>query len=143
MIKEQHYEDMKSNGYTVLESVFTPAEMARIDELIAKHQERHNAKLLANGGGDGSISRANEITFTDHIAEDDPEIMAFAKRPEFVAVTTAFLGPDTDLYWNQSVYKAAGGTKQFPWHQDDGYMAVDPAPYLTIWLAIGDVTEEN
>ena len=48
-----------------------------------------------------------------------------------------------DLYWNQSVFKQPEGTKQFPWHQDDGYTAVTPSPYLTLWLALNDATPEN
>jgi phytanoyl-CoA hydroxylase len=132
---------MKSQGFTILDAVFTPEDMGHLDRPIPKHQALHNARLEA--GGDGGISRANEITFTDHLAEEDPEIMSFVKRPELVDIVSALLGPDNDLYWNQSVYKAAGGTKEFPWHQDDGYTAVDPSPYLTIWLAVNDVTVEN
>lgn len=134
--------EMDSNGFTVLESLFTPTEMGFLDQLILVHQKRHADTLLAQGGT-SAISRANEITFTDHLAEADPAIMDFVKRPEFVDLTTAFLGPDVDLYWNQAVYKSGGGTKQFPWHQDDGYAAVNPSPYLTIWLAVNDVTVEN
>lgn len=116
--------------------------MAELATLIEEHQRRHTEALLAKGGAE-SISRANEITFTDHLAEGDPGIMAFVKRPEFVQITTDLIGPDVSLYWNQSVYKAPGGTKEFPWHQDDGYMPVTPAPYLTLWLAITDATVEN
>ncbi len=133
---------MESNGYTVVEALFTSSEMADLDGLIETHQRRHTQRLLAQGGASG-ISRADEITFTDHLAEGDPALMEFVKRQEFVDITTALLGPDTDLYWNQSVYKAGRGTKEFPWHQDDGYTAVYPSPYLTIWLAINDVTIEN
>jgi len=142
LIKERHRGEMESQGFTVVESVFTEWEMADLAKLIEEHQRRHVERLAAKGGTSG-ISRAEEITFTDHLAENDPGIMEFVKRPEFVDLTTTFLGPDTDLYWNQSVYKAGKGTKEFPWHQDDGYTAVDPSPYLTLWLAINDVTIEN
>lgn len=48
-----------------------------------------------------------------------------------------------DLYWNQSVFKQPEGKREFPWHQDDGYTAVTPSPYLTLWLALNDATTEN
>ena len=35
------------------------------------------------------------------------------------------------------------GEKEFPWHQDDGYTPVAPSPYLTLWLALNDATEDN
>jgi ectoine hydroxylase-related dioxygenase (phytanoyl-CoA dioxygenase family) len=50
---------------------------------------------------------------------------------------------DTDLYWNQAVFKMPEGEQQFPWHQDDGYTPVIPSPYLTLWLALNDATVEN
>ena len=143
LIEQHHLKELNDCGYTVLENLFTVSEMAELAEFIEAHQRRHQEALLAQGGTDGGISRASEITFTDHLAENDPEIMKFVCRPEFVGISSTLLGPDTDLYWNQSVYKAGRGTKEFPWHQDDGYMEVTPSPYLTIWLAINDVTIEN
>jgi ectoine hydroxylase-related dioxygenase (phytanoyl-CoA dioxygenase family) len=116
--------------------------MDDLAEKIEAHQRRHEAAIAAKGGTEG-ISRAEEITFTSHLAEQDDAIRAFCTRPEFVAITTALLGPDTDLYWNQSVFKQPEGKKEFPWHQDDGYTPVEPSPYLTLWLALNDATPEN
>lgn len=143
LIQEPQRRELQEIGYTVLHNLFSEAEMAELANLIEAHQRRHVDNLKAMGGTDGGISRAEEITFTDHLAENDVNIMNFVQRQEFVEITTALLGPDTDLYWNQSVYKAGHGTKQFPWHQDDGYVNVDPSPYLTIWLAVNDVTVDN
>ena len=136
--KRQYQED----GYFLLENVFAPAEMDRVAALIEEYQRRHEEALAARGGTEG-ISRAGEITFTDHLAEHDAEIAAFVKRPEFVAIATQLVGPDVDLYWNQSVFKQPEGKREFPWHQDDGYTPVTPSPYLTLWLALNDATPEN
>jgi len=130
------------DGYFLLENVFATAEVERLATLIEGFQKRHEAALTAKGGADG-ISQAGEITFTDHLAENDPEIRAFVTRPEFVAIATQLLGPDLDLYWNQSVFKQPEGHREFPWHQDDGYTPVTPSPYLTLWLALNDATPEN
>ena len=130
------------DGYFVLKNVFTQAEMAALATLIEDYQRRHEEHLRAQGGTEG-ISRAGEIAFTTHLAEQDAAIRAFVLRPEFVAIATHLLGPDIDLYWNQSVFKGPDGAKQFPWHQDDGYTAVEPSPYLTLWLAVNDATTEN
>jgi ectoine hydroxylase-related dioxygenase (phytanoyl-CoA dioxygenase family) len=130
------------DGYFLLEEVFTPAEMERLAAVIEGYQKRHEERLAAGGGTEG-ITRLGEITFTDHLAENDPELRAFVTRPEFVAIATQLLGPDVDLYWNQSVFKQPEGKKEFPWHQDDGYTPVTPSPYLTLWLALNDATPEN
>ena len=141
-ITARHHELMESQGFCILDNVFTIEEMNDLSVLIETYQKRHEAALAEKGGSEG-ISRANEITFTAYLAENDPEIMKFCKRPEFVQITTTFLGKDVDLYWNQSVFKMPEGKKEFPWHQDDGYTPVDPSPYLTLWLALNDATPEN
>jgi ectoine hydroxylase-related dioxygenase (phytanoyl-CoA dioxygenase family) len=132
---------MRDNGFVVFENVFTREEMADLASVLETFEARMNAELIEHG--DSGISRANEITFTDHIAERDEKVREFVSRPEFVALTTEFLGPDTDLYWNQTVFKHPEGEREFPWHQDDAYTPVVPAPYLTLWLAISDATPEN
>jgi ectoine hydroxylase-related dioxygenase (phytanoyl-CoA dioxygenase family) len=133
---------LDEDGYFILENVFTAEEMDELAGRIEAHQRRHEEAIAAKGGTQG-ISRANEITFTSHLAQNDEAIRAFVLRPEFVAITTEILGPDVDLYWNQSVFKSPEGQKQFPWHQDDGYTPVTPSPYLTLWLALNDATPEN
>lgn len=141
-ITNEQRKRLGDDGYFVLENVFRQVEMDALAGHIEAYQRRHEERLRASGGTQG-ISRADEITFTTHLAEQDEAVRAFVTRPEFIAITTQILGPDIDLYWNQSVFKQPEGTKEFPWHQDDGYTAVDPSPYLTLWLALNDATPEN
>jgi ectoine hydroxylase-related dioxygenase (phytanoyl-CoA dioxygenase family) len=124
---------MASRGYTIFESAFSIAEMKELDENLAAFE----AGLQREG------LDTREVVFTQKIAERDENIRAFALREEFVALSTAFLGPNTDLYYNQKVYKNPSGTKSFGWHQDDAYGPVEPSPYLTLWIAITDATPEN
>lgn len=129
-------------GFVVLEDVFDAPTMEALDQALEAHFRKHEEALRAEG--DSGISRAGEIAFTAYIAEEDETVRAFVKRPEFVELSTRLLGTgDTDLYWNQTVYKHPEGDKEFPWHQDDAYTPVRPAPYLTLWLAISDATPEN
>ena len=141
-VTAEHHRLMNTQGFCVLDNVFTREEMERLAAAIERYQLRHQAAIAERGGTEG-ISRADEITFTSHIAEQDAEIMRFCRRGELIAITTAFLGNDVDLYWNQSVYKMPEGATEFPWHQDDGYTPVTPSPYLTLWLALNDATAEN
>ena len=39
--------------------------------------------------------------------------------------------------------KAGDPDTAFAWHQDSGYVHEDHEPYLTCWIALDDVTEEN
>ncbi|MBV9850144.1 MAG: phytanoyl-CoA dioxygenase family protein, partial [Armatimonadetes bacterium] len=112
-ITDDQKRQFQENGYFVLENVFTRDEMDRLAARIEAFQKRHQEELAAKGGTEG-ISRANEITFTAFLAENDPEIRAFVTRPEFAAISTQLLGPDVDLYWNQSVFKMPEGEREFP-----------------------------
>lgn len=142
VIKAEQREQLDEHGYCVLEDVFTRAEMDALAEWIEALRARHEEEIRKQGGTQG-ISRAGEIQFTAFLAEQDPRIADFCRRPEMVAIATQLLGPDVDLYWNQSVFKQPEGDKEFPWHQDDGYTPVEPSPYLTLWLAVNDATPEN
>ncbi len=142
VISQEQRDQLQENGYFVLENLFTLQEMEALTQQIEAFHQRHEEEIRAKGGTEG-ISRAEEIAFTPFLAEQDEQICAFTKRPEFVAITTQLLGENIDLYWNQAVFKAPEGNKEFPWHQDDGYTPVEPSPYLTLWLALNDATVEN
>jgi len=142
MITSAQRQKLEQDGFFVLPNVFTRAEMAELGRSIESHHRR-TIEWVRDHGDVSGISRPDEITFTCHLAEQDPVIRAFCLRPELVALTTELVGDDVDLYWNQSVFKEPEAKREFPWHQDDGYTPVDPSPYLTLWLALNDATPEN
>jgi ectoine hydroxylase-related dioxygenase (phytanoyl-CoA dioxygenase family) len=47
------------------------------------------------------------------------------------------------LFNEQFVVKGAGKGASFAWHQDSAYVGFDHKPYLTVWIALDDTTEEN
>lgn len=129
-------------GFVILENLFTKEEISELEAHVGAFHKRHE-EALKNSTGTEGISRAGEILFSCNIAEQDEDVYAFVKNEKMKAITTQILGPDVDLYWNQTVYKNPETSKIFPWHQDDAYGEVVPSPYLTCWLAISDATTEN
>lgn len=142
MLSQEQLDQMQRDGFVVLPNLFTRAEMDQLASDIEQYVERHERELAAIGGESG-INRAKQISFTSHLAEQDETIRRFCLRQEIAELSSQLLGPDVDLYWNQSVFKHPETEQIFPWHQDDAYTPVKPAPYLTLWLAISDATEEN
>ena len=142
MITAPQREKLDRDGYFLLPNVFTRAEMAELGRSIEAYH-RHTMAWVRDNADTAGISRPDEITFTCHIAEKDPAVRAFCLRPELVRLSTAIIGDNVDLYWNQSVFKEPEVKREFPWHQDDGYTPVSPSPYLTVWLALTDATPEN
>jgi phytanoyl-CoA hydroxylase len=129
-------------GYVILEDFFTPAEIDPLRDHIDVLDEEQNKELLAQGGSP-FVQIPNQIVFTANINFRDPLIQAFTAQPKLVDLTTQLLGPDVRLYWDQSVYKRPEAKKDFPWHQDNGYIPTDPVHYVTCWIALEDATVQN
>ncbi|MGH6955045.1 MAG: phytanoyl-CoA dioxygenase family protein, partial [Caulobacteraceae bacterium] len=70
-------------------------------------------------------------------------LRAFAAHPAVKDICHDLIGDDVRLYWDQSVYKKTGREQEFPWHQDNGYTFIEPQQYLTLWIPLVDVDEEN
>ena len=130
-----------TQGYFILEHAFPAAEIDELRTHIDAFAAVHEAELQ-NNGREG-ISRPNEISFTIHLAERDPSIKSFVSQATFAEITSGLLDADISLYWDQAVYKKPEAARDFPWHQDTGYIPTDPATYVTCWLALDDVTQEN
>ena len=56
------------------------------------------------------------------------------------------VAPDLCYWYNQFVTKLPdgdSGKSEFPWHQDNHYLHINPATNATIWIALDDVDEHN
>lgn len=131
-----------AQGFVRLEGVFTPDEIAEATAAIDPLEAIAEARLR-EAGGKVSISEADAITFTTHIARKSPVLRALAAHPAVVDICHDLVGDDVRLYWDQSVYKKWRKPQEFPWHQDNGYTYVEPQQYLTLWLPLVDVDVEN
>jgi ectoine hydroxylase-related dioxygenase (phytanoyl-CoA dioxygenase family) len=135
-------DDFNRLGFIKVEGAFTADEIAAVTEAIDPFEVEAEEKLRA-AGGTISISTADAITFTTHVARRSPVLKSFAAHPFIKDVCHDLMGDDVRLYWDQSVYKKTGKLQEFPWHQDNGYTFIEPQQYLTFWLPLVDVDEEN
>ena len=129
-------------GFVKIEDAFSADEVAAVTAAIDPLEAAGEEKLRA-AGGTVSIATADVITFTTHIARKHPTLKTFAAHPFLTDVCHDLVGDDVRLYWDQSVYKKTGKAQEFPWHQDNGYTFIEPQQYLTCWLPLVDVDEEN
>ncbi len=70
-------------------------------------------------------------------------LQAFLFGPLMAAVCRATLGPEAYLFLEQFVVKGAETGMELGWHQDAGYLPFTPPPYITAWVALDDVDEDN
>ncbi|HEX3917970.1 MAG TPA: phytanoyl-CoA dioxygenase family protein [Caulobacteraceae bacterium] len=129
-------------GYVTLKGVFSADEIAAVTAAIDPLEAAEEVRLR-EAGGRISISDADAITFTAHIARKHPVLKAFAAHPAIQDICHDLMGDDVRLYWDQSVYKKTQKVQEFPWHQDNGYTFIEPQQYLTLWLPLVDVDEMN
>ncbi|MFI4974069.1 MAG: phytanoyl-CoA dioxygenase family protein [Caulobacterales bacterium] len=129
-------------GFVRLEGLFSPDEIAAVTAAIDPWEAKGEARLR-EAGGTILISTADVITFTVHLVRRSAVLKAFAAHPAIVDVCHDLMGDDVRLYWDQSVYKKTGKVQEFPWHQDNGYTFIEPQQYLTLWLPLVDVDEQN
>ncbi len=131
----------EQEGYVIFKDLFSDQEIDALRGRIDKHDEESQAALRLIG--QSGISIANQINFNALLNQKDAQIQAFTANRTMVDITTALIGPDMKLYWDQSVYKSPEANRDFPWHQDNGYAPIEPAAYVTCWLALEDATIEN
>jgi ectoine hydroxylase-related dioxygenase (phytanoyl-CoA dioxygenase family) len=89
------------------------------------------------------VANRDEITFTIFLVARCEPARRFAHHPALVGICRDLVGPDVRLYWDQAVYKKPEPTREFPWHQDNGYTFVEPQQYLTCWVPLVDATVDN
>jgi ectoine hydroxylase-related dioxygenase (phytanoyl-CoA dioxygenase family) len=134
MLTAAQIEAFREHGYFNLGRVFDEDALARIrteyDRLL-----RRPVRLGEKGKG--------KFDFSPLLHVQSDVMRGFATSPELVAPAVDLLGPDVRLYWDQAVSKPPGATSDVPWHQDNGYGAVEPAEYVTCTIAIDATTQEN
>ncbi|RVT85672.1 phytanoyl-CoA dioxygenase family protein [Rhodobacteraceae bacterium CCMM004] len=132
--------DFRARGHAEFPAAVPPGALADLraacDALLAEP---------ADDGGDGThrigLGRARQ--FLAHRHEEFPAVERFLLGPEMAAVVEACLGTPGYLFNEQFVVKGAGSGASFAWHQDGAYVGFDHTPYLTVWIALDDATEEN
>jgi ectoine hydroxylase-related dioxygenase (phytanoyl-CoA dioxygenase family) len=141
-LTEEQVRAFDSQGFIVVENVLTPDELRRTVEEIDEFERTTDDELRAAGGRQ-VISEVGAITFTTHLVKRSPWLRQLVAMPALTDLCLDLIGPDVRLYWDQAVYKKPEKPRRFPWHQDNGYVYVEPQAYLTCWIALTDATLDN
>lgn len=133
-------ETFQRQGYTVFESALDPADLAMLRETC----DTLLAEPVHDGGGDvHKIGLGEARRFLRHRHSDFPALEAFVLGPGIAGIAEACGISNPMLFNEQFVVKGAGKGASFAWHQDGAYVGFDHVPYLTVWIAVDDATEDN
>ncbi len=130
-------------GFVVVEDALSPERVAELVAHIDPQEARVEQFLRAQPEQRMFIADARAITFTVHPAGRDARLREIVSSGVFAELAHDLVGPEVRLYWDQAVYKKSERPTTFAWHQDNGYGFLSPEAYLTLWVALSDVTPEN
>lgn len=130
-VREEVLRGYRDVGYMSLSDLFTPAEVAHMQTVLADmaEQRRREGK------------KPHATLLMTHITH--PEIAAIVRSPLLVKCVEKVLGGQVDLIQSQLMY-GQPGTKGFSPHQDNYYNRAEPSGGIcAAWMALDDVDQEN
>lgn len=130
-------------GYFVVEDLYSPEKLAELTRLTDEAEDDAIAELKRQADERFLISENGAITFAGQLVRQKPEIRPFVKNEKILGICLDLIGPNVRMYHDQAVYKMTEKPRRFPWHQDNGYLFVEPQHYLTCWIALTDATIDN
>lgn len=128
-------------GYLVFENALEPNELGVLRDACQSLLD----EPPDDGGHSGRhrIGRGEARRFLAHRHEEFPAVESFLLSGRIGGIIEACTDSGGLLFNEQFVVKGAGKGASFAWHQDGAYVGFDHAPYLTVWIALDDATEEN
>lgn len=142
-ISADQAEQYRTEGWFVLQDALDAEQLTLLRSGARHAVEKADAAMDAAGVDRLGINAKGKRYFSNMIYRDLPELRGFLFGPTMAAVCRATLGEQAYLFWEQYVIKAADPDTSFSWHQDSGYVHENHEPYLTCWIPLDDVDEEN
>lgn len=130
-------------GYFVLDRVLRDDQLELLRGGAEYAMQKVDAAATAAGTDRVGINIRGRRYFSAMTHRDHPELRQFLFSDTMAEICRATLGPDVYFFLEQYVIKAGDPDTAFAWHQDSGYVHENHKPYLTCWIPLDDVTEEN
>lgn len=143
ILSEDQARQFDDDGYFVLPGVLDTALLADLEEDLDRLDDEIEGHLASVERKTEGLSRGGEITFNAGLVARSERARSLSRSVPFVDLAIDLLGPDTLLYWDQSIYKKPEAPRPFPWHQDNGYAQCHPQVYLSCWIPLVPTTVDN
>lgn len=131
-LSEQELKQYQEEGWVTIGPV--------MDDQTLEAIRAEEARLRGDPAGQLTIFRSQCAHYSQ------PVRRYITDGPQIDFASQLIGSPNIAIWFNQFVTKlpdAASGKSEFPWHQDNGYVAIEPATNVTIWVALDDVDEKN
>jgi hypothetical protein len=135
-LDEKQLRQYREDGYAILGRVLSDQDLEELRREEARF--RANVKVTESG--------KNQTLFFSQVCPYSAIVRRVGTSGAHLDAMEQLIGPDVMLWFTQFVTKmpdAASGKSEFPWHQDNGYIAIEPANNVTVWIALDDVDTRN
>ena len=143
LVTDAMLQQYRDEGYFIIEKALDDETLELLRSGAQYSVDKLDAAMDEAGVDRIGINARGKRYFSNFIYEDRPELRKFLYGDTMAEVCRAVLGDEAYMFWEQYVIKAGDPDTSFAWHQDSGYVHEDHEPYLTVWVALDDVTEEN
>lgn len=143
LVTDEMVRQYAEDGYFVLERVVGEDDLDLLRSAAQFSIDRLDREMSDAGVDRIGINARGKRYFSAMVYQQRPELRRFIFGPTMEQICRRVLGDTAYLFWEQYVIKAADPDTTFAWHQDSGYVHENHQPYLTCWIPLDDVTEEN
>jgi ectoine hydroxylase-related dioxygenase (phytanoyl-CoA dioxygenase family) len=143
IVSEAQQRQYRDEGWFVLERVLSDQQLELLRSFAQAGMREIDARMDDAGVDVLGLNHRGQRYFANGMAQTVPELRAFVFGDLMADICRATLGPNAFHFVEQYVIKCADRQSAFSWHQDSGYVHEEHEPYLTCWIALDDITEEN
>jgi len=161
VVSDVHKRQFSEDGYCILTAALPQVLLQLLRDECDTMMANTDRQMDEAGVDVIGSSRRGLQYFPGNVSLEQPGVRGFLFSEFMADVCRALVGPDAYLFWEQFAVKfgeaapqgdrAAGfqsgdgpsSLGRLSWHQDSGYVAYDHDPYLTVWVALDDVTADN
>jgi ectoine hydroxylase-related dioxygenase (phytanoyl-CoA dioxygenase family) len=141
-VTPEHARRFRAEGLFVLERALPAGELELLRAECRRLVDERDREMDRLGTDRLDLDHRGRRYFV-HAYRASPAIRSFLLSDLMAQIARAALGESVYLFNEQYVVKAAEKGMRFGWHQDSGFIGHPHTPYLTCWIALDDVSEEN
>jgi ectoine hydroxylase-related dioxygenase (phytanoyl-CoA dioxygenase family) len=132
----------QEEGFFVLENVVPERDLEELRGECQRFIDERDREMERLGVDTIDLDHRGSRYFV-HAYGKSQTVERFLSSELMKEVAATALGDTVYLFNEQYVVKAAERGMKFGWHQDSGFIPYEHRPYLTCWITLDDVDEEN
>ncbi len=146
MLSDEQVSFYKSEGYLVVESLFSQDEIGQLKNVLDEFVERGRTMTQSDGVVELEQTHTPEQPRIRRIIWPDQQhavFRDFVRKAQYVGVVSRLIGPNIRLHFSKINLKLAGFGAAVQWHQDWAFYPHTNDDVLVSGVLIDDMVEDN